>query len=54
MCEKAPDRAASGVQWSHELFSRGVGQVMKDVVFLAVCVATFAAVWLALRGVEKL
>jgi hypothetical protein len=31
-----------------------VGQVMKDLLFLAVCVGTFAVVWLALRGVEKL
>jgi hypothetical protein len=31
-----------------------VGPVMKDVVFLAVTVATFAAVWFALRGVERL
>jgi hypothetical protein len=31
-----------------------VGPIMKDVVYLAVCVAVFAAVWFALRGVEKL
>jgi len=27
---------------------------MNDVVYLAVTVVVFAAVWLALRGVEKL
>jgi hypothetical protein len=31
-----------------------VGPAMKDVLFLAVTIATFAAVWFALRGVEKL
>jgi len=27
---------------------------MSDLVYLAVCVAVFAVMWLALRGVEKL
>jgi hypothetical protein len=30
------------------------GAVMADVVYLAVTVVVFAAVWAALRGVEKL
>jgi hypothetical protein len=28
--------------------------VMKDVLYLALTVVTFATVWFALRGVEKL
>jgi hypothetical protein len=31
-----------------------VGPIMKDLVYLAVCVAVFASIWFALRGVEKL
>jgi hypothetical protein len=30
------------------------GGVMPDLIYLAVTVVVFAAVWLALRGVEKL
>ena len=30
------------------------GAVVSDVVYLAVTVVVFAAVWFALRGVEKL
>jgi hypothetical protein len=33
--------------------SRG-GVVMADVIYIAVTVVVFAAVWFALRGVEKL
>jgi hypothetical protein len=35
------------------LSARG-GGAMSDVVYLAVTVVVFAAVWFALRGVEKL
>jgi hypothetical protein len=31
-----------------------VWPTMKDLVYLAVSVAVFASIWLALRGVEKL
>lgn len=31
-----------------------MGPAVKDVLYLALCVATFATVWFALRGVEKL
>jgi hypothetical protein len=54
VCEKAPDGAVSGVQWVHEYLLQGVGPSMKDVVYLAVCVAVFVAAWYVLRGVEKL
>jgi hypothetical protein len=30
------------------------GGVMHDVIYLAVTVVVFAAIWYALRGVEKL
>jgi hypothetical protein len=43
-----------GVQWGHEFFSRRVRAVVKDFAYLALCVVTFAAVWFAVRGVEKL
>jgi hypothetical protein len=31
-----------------------VGAVVSDLVYLAVCVAVFAALWYALKGLEKL
>ncbi|WP_327638556.1 hypothetical protein OHB24_09350 [Kribbella sp. NBC_00482] len=34
--------------------SSRAGVVVSDVIYLAVTVIVFAAVWLALRGVEKL
>jgi hypothetical protein len=31
-----------------------VGTVVNDLIYLAVCVAVFAMLWYALKGVEKL
>jgi hypothetical protein len=31
-----------------------VGAVVNDLVYLAVCVAVFATLWFALKGLEKL